>query len=245
MGDSIFVVHDSKELREQARRFLESAGYFVAGAGELDTATSRIEATAPTLILLQWSGQAETETAIGELKAGQDTRASRIVIVAPEEKISSAIVALEYGADDCVAVPFTAEELVGRVNACFRRPPTVSRRDRVRAGPLLLDRIAHRLFVSDECVPLAPTEFRLMEFFIEHHGRAFSRQELLQHAWPRNVRAGRRTVDVNVRRLRQALEPFGCDHLIQTVRGYGYRFSLEDRSIPKRPVVAGAAFSRP
>lgn len=245
MGDSIFVIHDSKELREQARRCLEMAGYFVVGAGELGTATSRIEAAAPALLLLQWAGAAETEASIGELKAGQDTRASRIVVMAPEDSISDAIVALEYGADDCVAIPFTAEELIGRVNACFRRPPTVSRRDRVRAGPLLLDRIARRLFVSDECVPLAPTEFRLVEFFIEHHGRAFSRQELLQHAWPRNVRAGRRTVDVNVRRLRQALEPFGCDHLIQTVRGYGYRFSLEDRGVTKRPIVGGAAYSRP
>lgn len=245
MGDSIFVIHDSKDLREQARRYLEAAGYFVAGAGELGTARNRIEAAAPALILLQWAGQTDTEASIGELKSGQDTRASRIVIVAPEDDMSHAIVALEFGADDCVSVPFTSEELIGRVNACFRRPPTVSRRDRVRAGPLLLDRIAHRLFVSDECVPLAPTEFRLMEFFIEHHGRAFSRQELLQHAWPRNVRAGRRTVDVNVRRLRQALEPFGCDHLIQTVRGYGYRFSLEERAISKRPVVAGAAYGRP
>jgi two-component system, OmpR family, phosphate regulon response regulator PhoB len=245
MSDSIFVIHDSKELREQARRYLEAAGYFVVGAGDLGTAVSRIEAAAPALLLLQWAGTAETEVSIGDLKAGQDTRASRIIVIAPEEAISDAIVALEYGADDCVAAPFTAEELVGRVNASFRRPPTVSRRDRVRAGPLLLDRVAHRLFVSDECVPLAPTEFRLMEFFIEHHGRAFSRQELLQHAWPRNVRAGRRTVDVNVRRLRQALEPFGCEHLIQTVRGYGYRFSLEDRGMGNRPVVAGAAYSRP
>jgi len=245
MSDAIFVIHDSKDVRERARRYLETAGYYVAGAGDLGTATSRIEAAAPALLLLQWVGVAQTESAIGELKAGQDTRASRIVVVAPEDMMSDAIVSLEYGADDCLAEPFTAEELIGRVNACFRRPPTVSRRDRVRAGPLLLDRVAHRLFVGDECVPLAPTEFRLIEFFIEHHGRAFSRQELLQHAWPRNVRAGRRTVDVNVRRLRQALEPFGCDHLIQTVRGYGYRFSLEDRSVNKRPIIAGAAYSRP
>jgi two-component system phosphate regulon response regulator PhoB len=245
MGDSIFLIHDAKELRERARRFLEAAGYFVVGAGELGTATSRIEATAPALLLLQWSGPADTEATIGDLKSGQDTRASRIIIIAAEREMSDAIVSLEYGADDCVAAPFTAEELVGRVNACFRRPPTVSRRDRVRAGPLLLDRVAHRLFVSDECVPLAPTEFRLMEFFIEHHGRAFSRQELLQHAWPRNVRAGRRTVDVNVRRLRQALEPFNCEHLIQTVRGYGYRFSIEDRPPGTRPILPGAAYSRP
>jgi len=112
----------------------------------------------PDLILLQWSGSNGTEAAIGNFKAGQDTRTSRIVVIAAEDHISAAIVALEFGADDCLAAPFTSEELIGRVNACLRRPPTVSRRDRVRGGPLLLDRVAHSLFVSDDCVPLAPTE---------------------------------------------------------------------------------------
>jgi len=245
MGDTIFVIHDSRPLRERAHAYLEPAGYDVTGAGELGTARRRIDEIAPALVLLQWTSAEDTETAIGELKANQDTRASRIIVLAPEAEISHAIVVLEHGADDCLAIPFTAEELVGRVNACFRRPPTVSRRDRIRAGPLLLDRVAHRLFISDKSVALAPTEFRLMEFFIEHHGRAFSRQELLQHAWPRHVTAGRRTVDVNVRRLRQALEPFGCDQLIQTVRGFGYRFSLEDRNPVRRVVVPGAVHTRP
>lgn len=245
MGDSIFVIHDSSALRDKARRYLETAGYLVGAANDLAAARGRLENAAPALLLLQWAGPAETEAAIAELKAGPDTRASRIVIIAAENAIGDAIESLEYGADDCVTAQFTAEELVGRVNACIRRPPAASRRDRVRAGPLLLDRVAHRLFVGDECVPLAPTEFRLMEFFVEHHGRAFSRQELLHHAWPRNVRAGRRTVDVNVRRLRQALEPFACDHLIQTVRGYGYRFSLEERGIGKRAAIPGAVFGRP
>jgi two-component system phosphate regulon response regulator PhoB len=245
MGDTIFVIHDSRELRESALRYLEPVGFNVSGAGELDTAKSRIEEAAPALFLLQWTNAEETETALGELKADQDTRASRIIVLAPEENVSHAIVALEHGADDCLAIPFTAEELVGRVNACFRRPPTVSRRDRIRAGPLLLDRVAHRLLIGEESVSLAPTEFRLMEFFIEHHGRAFSRQELLQHAWPCHVKAGRRTVDVNVRRLRQALEPFGCDQLIQTVRGYGYRFSLEDSGLNRRVITSGAVHTRP
>lgn len=245
MGDSIVVIHESQELREQTQCYLETAGFFVAGARELATAESHLAEMAPSLLLLQWIGGDQTEASIGDLKSGQDTRASRIVVLAKEDEISEAIVSLEYGADDCLAIPFTAKELVGRVNACFRRPPTVTRRDRVRAGPLLLDRVAHRLFVSDEYVPIAPSEFRLMEFFIEHCGRAFSRQELLQHAWPRNVRAGRRTVDVNVRRLRQALEPFGYEHLIQTVRGYGYRFSLEDRDAGNRSVAAGTFYSMP
>lgn len=245
MDHTIFVIHDSKALRETVRSSLEAGGYVVSGAGDLAGAADRIEEIAPVLFLLQWTGTQETEVAIGQLKSNQDTRASRIIVIAYEETIGEAIATLEHGADDCLAAPFTGEELVGRVNACFRRPPAVSRRDRVRAGPLLLDRIARRVFVSEESVALAPTEFRLMEFLIEHHGRAFSRQELLQHAWPRHVRAGRRTVDVNVRRLRQALEPFACDHMIQTVRGYGYRFSSDDTRMSARPVAASSASSRP
>jgi two-component system phosphate regulon response regulator PhoB len=245
MGDTILLIHDSKALRENTRRVLEDSGYVVAAASELETAYPRIEETAPAMILLQWADAIATEAAVGRLKAGHDTRACRIIVLAKEDAMSDAIAALEYGADDCVAIPFTAEELIGRVNACLRRPPTVTRRDRIRAGPLLLDRVAHRLFISEDCVELAPTEFRLIEFFIEHHGRAFSRQELLQHAWPKNVTAGRRTVDVNVRRLRQALEPYACDRMIQTVRGFGYRFSLDERSIGGRQVTSAAAFSRP
>lgn len=245
MGDAVFVIHNVQTLREESRRSLEAAGYYVASAEDVDTALARIEAAAPALIILQWRGLEDTEAAVIAFKSGQDTSASRIVVLAPEDDISDAIVALEFGADDCIVTPFTSEELVGRVSACLRRPPAVSRRDRIRAGPLLLDRVAHRLFVREDSVSLAPTEFRLMEFFIEHSGRAFSRQELLQHAWPRHVKAGRRTVDVNVRRLRQALEPFGCDSLIQTVRGYGYRFSLEERVASKRAVMGGAAYSRP
>jgi two-component system phosphate regulon response regulator PhoB len=243
MSDSICVIHSSKKLRDSARRDLEAAGYYVASTGEVGTAIARIETAAPSLILLEWLGLTDTESAIREIKSGTDTRTTRIIVIAEEDAIGNAIGALEYGADDCVATPCTAEELIGRVNACLRRPPAVSRHDRVRAGPLLLDRVEHRLFVRDDCVQLAPTEFRLIEFFIEHSGRAFSRQELLQRAWPRHVKAGRRTVDVNVRRLRQALEPFGCDHLIQTVRGYGYRFSLEDRAISSHRVVARPALS--
>ncbi len=175
MGDTILVIHESEHLRESVRKFLEPSGYYVSGAQDLNAALGRIAVVAPSLLLVQWSGAADTEAAIGELKADEGMRASRLIVIAAEEEISDAIVSLEFGADDCLALPFTTEELVGRVNVCFRRPPSVSRHDRVRAGPLLLDRVARRLCVSDESVSLAPTEFRLMEFFMEHHGRALQR----------------------------------------------------------------------
>jgi two-component system phosphate regulon response regulator PhoB len=113
------------------------------------------------------------------------------------------------------------------VSACLRRPPASLQADRLTAGPLILDRAVHRMFVKDQAVELAPTVFRLMAFFLENQGRVFSRNELLTRAWAKNIRAGHRTVDVHVRRLRQQLEPFGCEDMIQTVRGFGYRFSID------------------
>lgn len=244
MSDTILIIHESKELREPIEKSLEELGYTVVATTQDHATNGLLEGASPALILLQWTDAASTEALIARFKSAPESRASRIIVVAAKHEIGEAIRALEFGADDCIATPFSAAELVGRVNACFRRPLTIARRDRLRAGPLLLDRVARRLLVGDDSVVLAPTEFRLMEFFIEHHGRAFSRQELLQHAWPRNVNAGRRTVDVNVRRLRQALEPFSCDQMIQTVRGYGYRFSIDDRSVGARSVTPAAAYSR-
>jgi two-component system phosphate regulon response regulator PhoB len=95
----------------------------------------------------------------------------------------------------------------------------------------VLDKAVHCLFVNEKPVDLAPTEFRLMAFFLENQGRVFSRDELLRRAWSKNIKAGHRTVDVHVRRLRQLLEPFGCDDFIQTVRGFGYRFASSPREV--------------
>jgi two-component system, OmpR family, phosphate regulon response regulator PhoB len=141
-------------------------------------------------------------------------------------EISSAVAALEFGADDCLALPFEPSELVARVNACLRRPLATIRPDQLTAGPLVLDKAVHRLLVRGAEVALSPAEFRLLAFLLENQGRVFSRDELLRGAWPKNITAGGRTVDVHVRRLRQLLEPFRCDGIIQTVRSFGYRLAL-------------------
>ena len=109
--------------------------------------------------------------------------------------------------------------------ACAGPLAATARPDLLAAGPVVLDKAAHCLTVNERSIDLAPTEFRLMAFFLENQGRVFSRDELLRRAWSKNIRAGHRTVDVHVRRLRQLLEPFECDRYIQTVRGFGYRFA--------------------
>ena len=221
MGSSILIVHGEKHLRASTRNILEKAGHEVREAKELGQSNG----FRPDLMLISWTALSPVADSLQRLRSHDATRQSRIIVLAPRPDLRAAINALELGADDCVAVPFEGEELLVRVNACLRRPPASTQADRLVAGPIVLDRGVHRLLVGDNALELAPTEFRLMAFFLENQGRVFSRGELLARAWARNIHAGPRTVDVHVRRLRQQLEPFGYDTMIQTVRGFGYRFS--------------------
>src|SRR5690606_24196864 len=138
------------------------------------------------------------------------TRSSRIVVWAEQSSMPEAVACLEWGADDCVALPLEVAEFVARIGAALRRAPAVVHSDRLTAGPLVLDQGMHCLFVAGRAVALAPAELALLAFLLEGQGRVFGRDELLRRAWSGSVRAGRRTVDVHVRRLRQILEPYGC-----------------------------------
>jgi two-component system phosphate regulon response regulator PhoB len=236
MGNAVLLVHDERQLRDAARKALEFAGHRVSEADDLPAAWRAVEATRPELITLPWTAGRTLRDVLLRLRDQEATRSSRIIVWAPQRDIHEAVNALEFGADDCLALPFDPSELVARVNACLRRPPAVVRPDQLTAGPLVLDKGVHCLLVGGQLVALAPTEFRLLAFLLENQGRVFSRDELLRRAWSKNIKAGHRTVDVHVRRLRQLLEPFGCDDMIQTVRGFGYRFAFPGRD--GRSVVA-------
>jgi two-component system phosphate regulon response regulator PhoB len=208
---------------------LVAAGLEVAEAVDLPTAVQVAARTRPILIFLPWLGRRQVREALAELRAGDATRRSRVIVWAEQGEIGDAAMALELGADDCLALPLDAAELVARANACLRRPLAAMRPDELTAGPLVLDKAMHRLMIRGREVALSPAEFRLLAFLLENQGRVFSREELLRGAWPKNITAGGRTVDVHVRRLRQLLEPFGCDVLIQTVRSFGYRLVAPGR----------------
>jgi two-component system phosphate regulon response regulator PhoB len=222
-GSSILIVHSEKQVRASVRTILEHAGHRVRETKEL----AQINGAEPDLMLISWTALSPVAESLLRLRSHDTARQSRIIVLAPRHDLRAAISALELGADDCLAVPFEGEELLVRVNACLRRAPATLETDRLVAGPVVLDRGVHRLLVKENPIELAPTEFRLMAFFLENQGRVFSRNELLMRAWAKNIQAGPRTVDVHVRRLRQQLEPFVCDNMIQTVRGFGYRFSAD------------------
>jgi two-component system phosphate regulon response regulator PhoB len=241
MGHSVLVVHGDQSLRELARRALESAGHSVAQAADLPEAWRIAQATRPDLLLLPWKEHQSLRETLDRLRDEPATSQSRVVVWADRAEIRDAINALDFGVDDCLAIPFDRVELVARVNACLRRAAAGARSDQLAMGPLVLDKAGHCLWFDDRPIELAPAEFRLMAFFLEHHGRVFGRDELLRRAWPRAIKAGHRTVDVHVRRLREHLEPFGLDELIQTVRGFGYRFGEPGRLRAARPPSPRAA----
>jgi two-component system, OmpR family, phosphate regulon response regulator PhoB len=223
MGGNLLVVHAEARVRASARLALERAGHAVAEASRLVVP----EIGRPDLILISWTALSPVAETLLRLRNQENARQIRVVIIAHRDEVRAAIGALEHGADDCLSVPFEPEELLARINACLRRPVATAQAEQLTAGPVVLDKAIHRVLVHDKLVDLAPTEFRLLTFFLENQGRVFSRAELLRRAWTKNIKAGHRTVDVHVRRLRQQLEPFQCEGMIQTVRGFGYRFSVE------------------
>jgi two-component system, OmpR family, phosphate regulon response regulator PhoB len=223
MDGSVLVIHDEQALRAAAREALTQAGRQVAEAGEMAAAIKVADRMRPAVIVLPWLGRRPVRDALAQLREADATRRSRLIVWAEHSDMPSAVAALELGADDCLALPFEPSELVARINACLRRPLATIRPDQLTAGPLVLDKAVHRLLVQGKEVALSPAEFRLLAFLLENQGRVFSRDELLRGAWPKNITAGGRTVDVHVRRLRQLLEPFACDDIIQTVRSFGYR----------------------
>jgi len=138
------------------------------------------------------------------------------------------VAGLEAGTDDYVIKPFSPRELLARIRAVLRRSSPTDEDGFLVAGSLRLDTVARRILKNDQEIRMGPTEYRLLEFFMAHEGRAYSRSQILDHVWGTNAYLEERTVDVHIRRLRKALEPFGTSSYLQTVRGHGYRFLAAD-----------------
>jgi two-component system, OmpR family, phosphate regulon response regulator PhoB len=222
----ILVVEDERPIREMVAFGLRRAGFEVVEAEDTREARARIADRRPDLVLVDWmlpdmSGLELTRA----LKRDKDMREVPIIMLTARAEEQDKVSGLEGGADDYVTKPFSPRELLARINAVLRRSQAASRDELVSAGGLNLDGAGHRVMVGEATVPLGPTEYRLLSFFMTHPERVYSRGQLLDRVWGGNVYVEERTVDVHIRRLRKALEGFECDKFIQTVRGAGYRFS--------------------
>jgi len=164
-----------------------------------------------------------------QLKQNPKTRAIPIIMVSAKGDESDRVKGLDKGeVDDYVTKPFSPRELVSRVKAVLRRSKPEQHPESIDFGGLNIDHSSHRVSADGKRLDIAPTEYRLLHFFMTHPDRAFSRSQLLDHVWGDQVYVEERTVDVHIRRLRKILEPSGHDKLLQTVRGIGYRFSDKD-----------------
>ena len=148
-----------------------------------------------------------------------------IIMLTARGEENDRVSGLESGVDDYVVKPFSARELLARIRAVMRRSREDEDDGSVTVGGLRIDGAAHRVFAGDQPLHVGPTEYRLLHFFMTHAERVYTRTQLLDHVWGGNVYVEERTVDVHIRRLRKALEPFRLDDMVQTVRGSGYRFS--------------------
>jgi two-component system phosphate regulon response regulator PhoB len=223
---TVLIVDDEPDIREVIRFTLEGAGFRVFEAGHAEDARRLIGGEAPDLLLLDWMlpGRSGLELA-QQIKQSAKTRALPIIMVSARGEEEDRVRGLDTGADDYITKPFSPRELVARVNAVLRRTRPEEAADTVEIGGLSIDHLSRRVSADGQRIDIAPTEYRLLHFFMTHADRAFSRSQLLDQVWGDQVYVEERTVDVHVRRLRKALERSGHDGLLQTVRGVGYRFS--------------------
>jgi two-component system phosphate regulon response regulator PhoB len=222
----ILIVEDERPIREMIAFGLRRAGFDVREAEDCRSARAQLADRRPDLLLVDWmlpdmSGIELTR----QLKRDRETRELPVIMLTARAEETDKVTGLEGGADDYVVKPFSPRELVARINAVLRRSVPQGAGDRLEYEGLTLDQAGHRVLVGEKTVALGPTEYRMLEFFMNHPERVYSREQLLDRVWGGNVYVEERTIDVHIRRLRKALEEFGYDRLIQTVRGAGYRFS--------------------
>jgi two-component system phosphate regulon response regulator PhoB len=222
----ILVVEDEKPIRDMISFGLRRAGFDVREAADCRAARAQLADKRPDLMLVDWmlpdmSGLEFTR----QVKRDSNLRDLPVIILTARAEEGDKVAGLEGGADDYVTKPFSPRELTARINAVLRRVDPQVEGEVLEFDGLALDPVAHRVLAQGKPVTLGPTEYRMLEFFMSHPDRVYTREQLLDRIWGGNVYVEERTIDVHIRRLRKALEEFGYDRMVQTVRGAGYRFS--------------------
>ena len=226
---NVLVVDDESAIREMIRFSLSRLNMNVVGAADAREALSCISEQRPDIILMDWmmpgiSGLELTR----RLRRDSATADIPIIMLTARVTEDDKVAGLEAGTDDYVIKPFSPRELVARIKAVIRRTSPTDDEGCVKAGSLVLDTNTRKVTGGDKDIPLGPTEYRLLNFFMTHQGRSFSRSQIMDHVWGANVYLEERTVDVHIRRLRSALQATGHHTYVQTVRGHGYRFLMTD-----------------
>jgi len=226
MSATILAIEDEPAIQELLAFNITQAGFRVLRAEDEQSAWRQIQQNSPDLILLDWMLPDTSGPLLArQFRSEAKTRNIPIIMLTARGEEHDKILGLESGADDYITKPFSPRELIARIRALLRRHVSATPGGFLDMGGLELSPESHRVRAGDTSIELGPTEFRLLHFFMSHAERVYSRSQLLNHVWGAQAYVDERTVDVYIRRLRKALEDVGKDHLIQTVRGSGYRFS--------------------
>ena len=223
---TILIVDDEVSIRDMLSIALDAAGYNVLQAENAQTAHSLVIDRYPDLILLDWMMPGTTGLELlRRLKRDESTEKTPVIMLTAKAQETNKISGLDAGADDYIAKPFSPRELISRVKAVLRRVGREDLKEPIIVGDLVFDPLGHRVSIGGDYINIGPTEYRLLQFFLTHQERVYSRDQILDYVWGGNVYLDERTVDVHIRRLRKAISVAGHDNYVQTVRGAGYRFS--------------------
>ncbi|MBY0467441.1 MAG: phosphate regulon transcriptional regulator PhoB [Burkholderiaceae bacterium] len=228
----VLVVEDESAIAELISINLRHAGYDVTIASDADQAQIEVDGVLPDLVVLDWMLPGQSGLVLAKRWRGQSrTRELPIIMLTARAEEGDLISGLDAGADDYLTKPFSTNELLARIRAVLRRKAPEALDTLVDVAGLKLDPATRRVSRDDREVRIGPTEFRLLHFFMTHPERVHSRAQLLDRVWGDHVFIEERTVDVHVKRLREALDPVGCARMIETVRGAGYRLTQQVQAI--------------
>ena len=226
MSTSILIIEDEKAIREMIRFALQREGHAVLEAADAKDASEILASSRPDLMIIDWMlPDISGIELIRRFRRDEVLRDIPMIMLTARSEESDKVKGLESGADDYMTKPVAIRELSARIKALLRRSRAFREEEVLEQGPIRLDMASHQLYVEGDPVHLGQTEYKLLQFFLSHPGRVYSRAQLLDFVWGRNVYVEERTVDVHILRLRKALKPSGMDGVIQTVRGAGYRFT--------------------
>ncbi len=224
----VLVVEDESAIAELISLNLRHAGYEVTIAASAEQAQAAVDGVLPDLVLLDWMLPGQSGLALARRWRGEArTRELPIIMLTARADEADKVAGLDAGADDYLAKPFSTNELMARIRAVLRRKAPEALDAAVELGGLKLDPATRRVSRGEVELKLGPTEFRLLHFLMTHPERVHSRAQLLDRVWGDHVFIEERTVDVHVKRLREALAPAQCAQMLETVRGAGYRLTQQ------------------
>lgn len=227
----ILIVEDEAPLVTMLRYNLERQGFRVDEATDGQEAITKIAESRPDLVLLDWMLPAMSGIEVcRQIRRRPGTRDLPVIMVTARAEEADSVRGLNTGADDYITKPFTIDNLLARIRALLRRSGGTPSKGTLKYHDIVLDLAAHRVSRGGRNVHLGPTEFRLLEFFMQHPGRVFSREELLDAVWGPDIHVEPRTVDVHIRRLRKSLNGPDEADVVRTVRAAGYALDVDNAS---------------